>query len=103
MGQSGSGKSTLLNLLGLLDTPTEGTVTLDGRQTSGLGKGGLAGLRNELLGFVFQFHYLLPEFSVLENVTMPARIGGAKVTPQLKQRAEQVLALLGLECLESKN
>jgi lipoprotein-releasing system ATP-binding protein len=103
VGQSGSGKSTLLNLLGLLDTPTEGAVTLDGRQTAGLGKRGLAGMRNELLGFVFQFHYLLPEFSVLENVTMPARIGGAKVTPRLKSRAEEVLALLGLEGLEGKN
>jgi lipoprotein-releasing system ATP-binding protein len=103
VGQSGSGKSTLLNLLGLLDTPTEGAVTLDGRGTSGLGKRKLAGLRNELLGFVFQFHYLLPEFSVLENVTMPARIGGTRVSPELKSRAEEVLALLGLEGLEDKN
>ena len=102
VGQSGSGKSTLLNLVGLLDTPTTGRVLLDGTDTSVLGRTDRARLRNELLGFVFQFHYLLPEFSVLENVVMPGLIagGGEKA---LRPRAEEVLALLGLEGLEDKN
>jgi lipoprotein-releasing system ATP-binding protein len=102
VGQSGSGKSTLLNLIGLLDTPTEGRVFLDGHETTALGRSGRARLRNELLGFVFQFHYLLPEFSVLENVLMPGLIAGA-AEKQLRPRAEEVLALLGLDGLESKN
>jgi len=102
VGQSGSGKSTLLNLIGLLDTPTEGRVLLDGHETAALGRGGRARLRNELLGFVFQFHYLLPEFSVIENVLMPGLIGRGS-EKQLHARAEEVLALLGLEGLEGKN
>jgi ABC-type Fe3+/spermidine/putrescine transport system ATPase subunit len=102
VGQSGSGKSTLLNLIGLLDTPTTGRVALDDHETAALGRAGRARLRNELLGFVFQFHYLLPEFSVIENVLMPGLIGrGAE--KQLRPRAEEVLALLGLEGLEGKN
>jgi lipoprotein-releasing system ATP-binding protein len=102
VGQSGSGKSTLLNLLGLLDTPTEGEVTLADRTTGGLSKTERAGLRNELLGFVFQFHYLLPEFSVLENVIMPALIGGAEAS-EARGYAIEVLELLGLLGLENKN
>ncbi|MRR12353.1 ATP-binding cassette domain-containing protein, partial [bacterium] len=66
VGQSGSGKSTLLNLIGLLDTPSTGRVLLAGADTATLGRKGRARLRNEELGFVFQFHYLLPEFSVWE-------------------------------------
>jgi lipoprotein-releasing system ATP-binding protein len=102
VGQSGSGKSTLLNLLGLLDTPTEGEVTLADRATGGLTKTERAGLRNELLGFVFQFHYLLPEFSVLENVIMPALISGVD-TSRARGYAIEVLELLGLQGLENKN
>ncbi len=102
IGQSGSGKSTLLNLVGLLDTPTEGRVVLEGRDTSTMGRTARAALRNELLGFVFQFHYLLPEFSVLENVLMPGLIAGGS-EKALRPRAEEVLALLGLEGLEGKN
>jgi lipoprotein-releasing system ATP-binding protein len=101
IGQSGSGKSTLLNLIGLLDTPTSGTVTLNGHDTAAATRKQRAALRNDLIGFVFQFHYLLPEFSVLDNVLMPGRIAGASVA-KLKPRAEEVLALLGLEGLESK-
>jgi len=103
VGQSGSGKSTLLNLLGLLDTPTSGAVRYQGRDTASLGRKGLAGLRNELLGFVFQFHYLLPEFTVWENLTMPAAIAGRTLDTAEKDRAMQTLALLGLEGLEDKN
>ncbi|MBE0528384.1 MAG: ABC transporter ATP-binding protein [Thermoleophilia bacterium] len=102
VGESGSGKSTLLNLIGLLDTPTTGRVVLDGHDTTAASRKQRAGLRNDAIGFVFQFHYLLPEFSVLENVLMPGRIAG--VAPaELVPRAEKNLALLGLEGLEKKN
>jgi len=101
VGQSGSGKSTLLNMLGLLDTPTRGTVVYRGQDVGALGKPALAKLRNSLVGFVFQFHHLLPEFSVLENVLMPALIGGKPVA-EAKRLAEETLALLGLEGLEDK-
>ena len=102
IGQSGSGKSTLLNLIGLLDTPTTGRVLFNSHDTGPVSRRRRATLRNELIGFVFQFHYLLPEFSVLENVLMPGRIAGVSVA-ELRPRAEEVLALLGLEGLESKN
>ncbi|MDI9516947.1 MAG: ABC transporter ATP-binding protein [Bacteroidota bacterium] len=102
IGESGSGKSTLLNLIGLLDTPTTGRVVLNGRDTTAASRTERAALRNDFLGFVFQFHYLLPEFSVLENVLMPGRIAGVPV-PKLVSRAEESLALLGLEGLEKKN
>jgi lipoprotein-releasing system ATP-binding protein len=101
IGQSGSGKSTLLNLIGLLDTPTSGRVVINGHDTAAATRKQRAALRNDLIGFVFQFHYLLPEFSVLDNVLMPGRIAGAGVA-KLRPRAEEVLALLGLEGLESK-
>ncbi len=101
IGQSGSGKSTLLNLIGLLDTPTTGRVVLNGHDTAAADRKQRAALRNDFIGFVFQFHYLLPEFSVLENVLMPGRIAGVG-DADLRPRAEEVLALLGLEGLESK-
>jgi lipoprotein-releasing system ATP-binding protein len=101
VGQSGSGKSTLLNLIGLLDTPTTGRVVFNGHDTAAANRKQRAALRNELIGFVFQFHYLLPEFSVLENVLMPGRIAGLKAA-DLRPRAEEVLTLLGLESLQSK-
>jgi len=103
VGQSGSGKSTLLNLIGLLDTPSGGRVLLGDADTRTLGRRGLAHLRNELLGFVFQFHYLLPEFSVWENMTMPARIAGRRIDAAERTRALETLTLLGLEGLEDKN
>jgi lipoprotein-releasing system ATP-binding protein len=79
VGASGSGKSTLLNLIGALDTPTMGRVCIDGQETSQLNDSSLAALRGDTIGFIFQFHYLLNEFSVLENALMPlyARAGGA--------------------------
>jgi len=101
IGQSGSGKSTLLNLIGLLDTPTTGRVVLNGHDTAAASRKQRAALRNDFIGFVFQFHYLLPEFSVLENVLMPGRIAGVSAA-DLRPRAEEVLALLGLEGLEGK-
>src|SRR5215472_3665759 len=74
MGQSGSGKSTLLNILGALDVPTEGRVLIDGVDIATLSEDGLADLRNRVIGFVFQFHYLLNELSCLENVLAPITI-----------------------------
>ncbi len=102
VGQSGSGKSTLLNMLGLLDTPTSGEVRLDDLKTNDLGKRARAGLRNRRLGFVFQFHYLLPEFSVLENVLMPTLISGDNKADALSY-GHEVLELLGLSGLENKS
>jgi lipoprotein-releasing system ATP-binding protein len=102
VGQSGSGKSTLLNLLGLLDTPTSGSVVLDDRDPATAGAEGRARLRNDLLGFVFQFHYLLPEFSVWENLTMPALIGGRTISSEDRNRAEETMELLGLAGLGDK-
>jgi len=103
IGQSGSGKSTLLNLLGLLDTPSGGSVIYRGENAGALSKGERAKLRNGLVGFVFQFHYLLPEFSVYENVVMPALIAGTMPQAEMKRRAEETLGMLGLEGLEGKN
>jgi len=102
VGPSGSGKSTLLNLIGLLDTPTDGSVRLLGRDTAAMSKNERARLRNESIGFVFQFHHLLPEFSVVENVFMPALIGGGREA-ELRPRAEEILELLGLDDLADKN
>jgi lipoprotein-releasing system ATP-binding protein len=102
IGQSGSGKSTLLNLVGLLDTPTTGRIVLSGHDTTAASRKQRASLRNDFIGFVFQFHYLLPEFSVLENVMMPGRISGTSPS-ELVARAEENLALLGLDGLEKKN
>jgi len=94
-GPSGSGKSSLLYLLGLLDRPTEGHVLIDGEDTARLSRGALARLRRQRLGFVFQFHFLLPEFTSLENVLLPMRrLGGEEAA--LRARAEALLERLGL-------
>lgn len=103
IGQSGSGKSTLLNIIGTLDTPTNGEVILDGVDTAKASKNRLAELRNKSIGFVFQFHYLLPEFTALENVLMPYRIGGGKVTKEIIDKAKEYLTLVGLEKVINNN
>jgi len=95
VGASGAGKSTLLHLLGALDRPTSGDIWLDGSRYADLDGDELAELRNHKLGFVFQFHHLLREFSALENVMMPLLIGGMTVRPATS-RAEEVLSLVGL-------
>ena len=95
MGASGSGKSTLLHLLGGLESATQGKVTLDGIDISGLSESKLAQLRNRALGFVYQFHHLLGEFSILENVAMPLLIAGRSVT-DAKREAGIVLGRVGL-------
>ncbi len=100
IGESGSGKSTLLNIIGTLDRPTKGEVIINGVSTSNMSKGRLADLRNETLGFVFQFHYLLPEFTALENVLMPYRIANGKAGKESQKRAKEILNLVGLEKVE---
>ena len=96
IGQSGSGKSTLMNIIGTLDTPTSGQVLVNGKDTSKMNKNELAVLRNETIGFIFQFHHLLPEFTVLENVLMPYRIMHNKVTKEARDRAEYLIDMVGL-------
>ncbi len=96
IGQSGSGKSTLLNILGTLDYPSGGSVLIADRETSRMNKTELAKLRNETIGFIFQFHYLLPEFTALENVLMPYRISKRPITPAAVKQAEELLDLVGL-------
>lgn len=103
IGQSGSGKSTMLNIMGTLDTPTSGEVLINGVDTAKLSKGKLAEIRNKNIGFVFQFHYLLPEFTALENVLMPYRIGNSSVSPEVRQRAEELMKLVGLEKVKNNN
>jgi lipoprotein-releasing system ATP-binding protein len=95
VGASGAGKSTLLHLMGALDRPSGGDVWLDGSRYADLDPDALAELRNQKLGFVFQFHHLLREFSALENVMMPLLIGGVP-TREARSRAEEVLSLVGL-------
>ncbi|MBL4834989.1 MAG: lipoprotein-releasing ABC transporter ATP-binding protein LolD [Pseudomonas sp.] len=95
VGSSGSGKTTLLNLLGGLDTPTEGEVWLAGRLMSSLRESERGKLRNSGLGFVYQFHHLLAEFSALENVCMPLLIGNTPVA-EARRRGEQMLERVGL-------
>jgi lipoprotein-releasing system ATP-binding protein len=95
VGASGSGKSTLLHLLGALDTPTSGQVRLDGLVYSEQTAAALAAVRNRKIGFVFQFHHLLREFSALENVMMPLLIAGEAENPA-RSRAEELLAAVGL-------
>ena len=95
VGASGSGKSTLLNLLGGLDSPTSGVVRVDGRILSEMTDRERSYWRNQRLGFVFQMHHLLPEFSAIESVAMPARIGGSSKR-EAQVRAGDLLAQLGL-------
>jgi lipoprotein-releasing system ATP-binding protein len=95
VGASGAGKSTLLHLLGALDLPTAGDIWLDGSRYADLDARGLAELRNRKLGFVFQFHHLLREFSALENVMLPLRIAGVD-TRAARSRAEEMLSAVGL-------
>ena len=95
VGSSGSGKSTLLHLLGGLDTPTSGDVIFNGKAMSSMSSSAKAELRNRELGFIYQFHHLLPDFTAMENVAMPLLIG-KKNTDETKQRALDMLKAVGL-------
>lgn len=95
VGASGAGKSTLLHVLGALDKPSRGYVVIGGEPINGLNDEQLAALRNRSVGFVFQFHHLLREFSALENVMMPLRISGKDVV-SARSRAEELLSRVGL-------
>jgi len=95
VGASGAGKSTLLHLLGALDRPTGGDVWLDGSRYADLDAAALAELRNRKVGFVFQFHHLLREFTALENVMMPLLIGGM-APREARSRAEELLSVVGV-------
>ncbi|MDP4179402.1 MAG: ABC transporter ATP-binding protein [Bacillota bacterium] len=97
IGASGSGKTTLLNIIGTLDKPTSGEVYIAGKRTDSMNKNELAELRNETIGFVFQFHYLLPEFTAIENILMPYMIKNMKISKEIKERAEELLNIVGLQ------
>ena len=96
VGKSGSGKSTLLNLLGGIDTPTEGSIILNGRKINGLKESQITRLRGENIGFVFQFFQLMPMLTVLENVIMPMEFIKKIPSPIRKERAEMLLAKVGI-------
>lgn len=95
VGASGSGKSTLLHLMGALDRPTSGQIQFDGMDLGGMNQAELAHFRNRSLGFVFQFHHLLPEFSALENVALPGLIAGEAMSAMLP-RAKDLLERVGM-------
>lgn len=95
VGPSGAGKTTLLQILGTLDKPDSGSVVVDGIETSTLSTNKLSEFRNTHLGFVFQFHQLLPEFTAIENIMIPAYIAGMK-PKETRNRAEELLAFMGL-------
>ncbi|MDD4354310.1 MAG: ABC transporter ATP-binding protein [Candidatus Izemoplasmatales bacterium] len=96
IGQSGSGKSTLLNLLGTLDKPSSGVIKINGIETQKMTAKSLSTLRNETIGFIFQFHYLLPEFTAIENVLLPYKISKKPLTDDIIKRAEELLDIVGL-------
>lgn len=95
VGASGAGKTTLLQILGTLSRPDEGRIAIDGVEPFALGDKALSRFRNEKIGFVFQFHHLLPEFTAFENVCIPGFIGGRPRT-EVERRAGELIAMLGL-------
>jgi lipoprotein-releasing system ATP-binding protein len=97
VGASGSGKTTLLNIIGLLDAPSAGEILIGGQNVSDLSEEGRACLRREYLGFIFQFHYLLPQFDVLENVLLPCRLKGRDCECGQSGRMQELLRRVGLE------
>jgi lipoprotein-releasing system ATP-binding protein len=103
IGPSGSGKSTLLNCLGLLDPPTSGEIEIDGKSFSDINVNRLASFRNENIGFVFQFHHLLPEFTVFENILMPHWIKSGRPGPALIEEANRLIDRVGLSDIKNKN
>ncbi|MBE6067101.1 MAG: ABC transporter ATP-binding protein [Clostridium lundense] len=102
IGASGSGKTTLLNIMGTLDRPTSGEVYIENKRIDKMGRGALAALKNKKIGFVFQFHYLLPEFNAIENVLMPHTISNIFHGRKTRERAEMLLDLVGLSKIKKK-
>ncbi len=96
IGQSGCGKSTLLNMLGALDQPTRGSVTIDGLDLASVDDDQVAAFRNRTIGFIFQFHYLLTDFTALENVLIPTWIQSGVADKQKEKRAKELLEIVGL-------
>ncbi len=96
VGQSGSGKSTMLHIAGLLERPTSGEILIDGRAVNALGDGQRTALRRKFLGFIYQYHHLLPEFSALENVMLPQMLNGLSRS-QARVRAADLLAMVQLK------
>jgi lipoprotein-releasing system ATP-binding protein len=96
LGASGSGKSTLLSIVGLLLRPTTGSITIAGERVDGMSDAERALFRNQRLGFIFQFHHLLPDFTATENVAFPAAAPGGGMTLSMRQRARELLARVGL-------
>ena len=96
VGSSGAGKSTLLHILGTLDNPDQGEIMFDGESVSSLGRNSLARFRNRHIGFIFQFHNLLPEFTALENVCLPAYLAG-RTEKEVRVRARELLGMLNME------
>ena len=96
IGESGSGKSTLLNIMGTLDKPTRGEVIIDGIKIGDMDKNELAELRNVTIGFIFQFHYLLPEFTAIENVLIPYLIKNRRTSREIMGKADELFEMLGI-------
>jgi len=102
VGKSGSGKSTLLYILSTMDTDYDGSITINGSNVTGVKQNKLAAFRNEHIGFVFQFHFLLPEFSVIDNVMLPALKWGKKPIDVVRERARELLRMLDVTGQEEK-
>jgi lipoprotein-releasing system ATP-binding protein len=102
IGPSGSGKSTLLNILGALERPTEGQVIINEVNVNELDDNGLAYFRNQTIGFIFQFHFLLPQFTVLENVLIPHLIYSGRADKEVEARALQLMEMVGVAQLKDK-
>ncbi|MEI6100217.1 MAG: ABC transporter ATP-binding protein [Eubacteriales bacterium] len=103
IGASGSGKSTLMNIMGTLDTPTNGEISINGKNTTKMKKNELAFFRNQTIGFVFQFHYLLPEFTAMENILMPywIKYGRKKPPKEIIEKVENLIDLVGLSSVKN--
>ena len=101
VGESGSGKSTLLNIMGTLDKPTRGELFIAGKRTNELSKNKLSELRNSTIGFIFQFHYLLPEFTAVENVLIPYLIGRKGADRSSVKRADELFDILGISSVKN--
>ncbi|MBM6821152.1 ABC transporter ATP-binding protein [Fusobacterium mortiferum] len=101
LGRSGSGKSTLLNIMGLLDKVDGGKISIDGQEVDRLSEEERDRIKNQMIGFVFQFHYLLPEFTALENVMLPALLNNFSKRAEVEKRAKELLDKVGLSAREN--